>query len=131
MTPCPFCDIDATRVFYESQLVVGLWDAHPVGPGHALLVTRRHVASWFDASPGERADLLEGIAAARMAIEKHHTPDGYNIGVNVGEAAGQTIFHLHVHVIPRRRGDVSDPRGGVRYVIPAKANYLAAFEAPL
>jgi superfamily II DNA or RNA helicase/diadenosine tetraphosphate (Ap4A) HIT family hydrolase len=125
MTSCPFCEVDTDRIFYESHLILGLWDAFPVAPGHALLVTRRHVASWFDASPGERAELLEGIVAARQAIEKHHTPDGYNIGVNVGEAAGQTVPHLHVHVIPRTTGDVPDPRGGVRCVIPGKANYLA------
>jgi diadenosine tetraphosphate (Ap4A) HIT family hydrolase len=124
MSSCPFCEIDANRIFYESHLVVGLWDAFPVSPGHALLVTRRHVASWFDASSGERAELLDGIVAARKAIDEHHAPDGYNIGVNVGAAAGQTVAHLHLHVIPRRTGDVPNPRGGVRFVIPAKADYL-------
>ena len=69
VTTCPFCELEGSRIFYESHLVVGLWDAHPVAPGHALIVTRRHVASWFEASSGERAELLDGIVAARTEIE--------------------------------------------------------------
>jgi len=121
---CPFCRPDAGRVFFESDLVVGLWDAFPVTPGHALLVPRRHIASWFDASREERVALTEAIDVARAAIVRGHDPDGFNVGINVGEAAGQTVFHLHVHVIPRYRGDVPDPRGGVRHVVPSRANYL-------
>jgi diadenosine tetraphosphate (Ap4A) HIT family hydrolase len=112
-------------MFLQSELVFGLWDAFPVAPGHALLVTRRHVATWFDASTSERQALSEAIEHARSAILRKNTPDGFNVGINVGEAAGQTIHHLHVHVIPRHRGDVFDPRGGVRHVIPSRANYLA------
>ena len=123
---CPFCDVAADRCFYQGERVVGLWDAFPVSDGHALLVTRRHVASWFEATAEERQELLEAVDAAKAAIEASHTPDGYNIGINIGRAAGQTIFHLHVHVIPRYTGDVPDPRGGVRHVIPDRANYLAA-----
>jgi superfamily II DNA or RNA helicase/diadenosine tetraphosphate (Ap4A) HIT family hydrolase len=107
-------------------LVRALWDAHPVSPGHALVLPRRHVTAWFDATPDEQAALLAATDAVRHEIERHHTPDGYNLGVNVGEAAGQTVVHLHLHVIPRYLGDVPDPRGGVRHVIPHKANYLAS-----
>ena len=82
------------------------------------------VATWFEATREEQIAILDGIEAAKHAIEQQHTPQGYNIGINVGAAGGQTIFHLHVHVIPRYDGDVEDPRGGVRYVIPSKANYL-------
>jgi diadenosine tetraphosphate (Ap4A) HIT family hydrolase len=83
------------------------------------------VASWFEATDEERAALNEAIDIARQAIEAAgHRPDGYNIGINVGGAAGQTVPHLHVHVIPRYRGDVEDPTGGVRHVIPSKGNYL-------
>jgi diadenosine tetraphosphate (Ap4A) HIT family hydrolase/HKD family nuclease len=122
---CPFCDPDPSRVFHEGKLVLGLWDAFPVSPGHALIVPRRHVATWFDASDDERTALNDAIAVARAAIESAgHRPDGYNVGFNVGEAAGQTVPHLHVHVIPRYRGDMEDPRGGVRHVIPSKGNYL-------
>jgi len=104
--------------------VIGVWDAFPVAPGHALLVPKRHVRSWFDASVEERLALTKAIDVARFAIEANFHADGYNIGINSGEAAGQTIFHLHVHVIPRIIGDVLDPRGGVRHVIPHKGNYL-------
>jgi len=121
---CPFCTPNADKVFYESLLVVGLWDGFPVSPGHALLVPRRHVASWFDATDAEKAALMTGIDAAKATIEAAFSPSAYNIGINVGCAAGQTVFHLHVHVIPRYVDDVPDPRGGVRHVIPGKANYL-------
>src|SRR3984893_4491154 len=121
---CPFCSPDAGRVFYRDSLVTGLWDGFPVTPGHALLMPIRHVPSWFEASKEERMSLMRGIDAARLAIESGFGADGYNIGINNGEAAGQTVMHLHVHVIPRRRGDMQDPRGGVRHVIPEKANYI-------
>jgi superfamily II DNA or RNA helicase/HKD family nuclease len=88
------------------------------------------VADWFGATPEEQGELLRAIEAAKQAIEAKHAPDGYNIGINVGPAAGQTVFHVHVHVIPRYRGDVADPRGGVRYVIPERANYLARTPSP-
>jgi diadenosine tetraphosphate (Ap4A) HIT family hydrolase len=102
---------------------MGVWDGFPLSPGHALLVPRRHVGTWFDASPEEQRELLEAIATARGAILERHQPDGFNIGMNLGEAAGQTVPHLHLHVIPRYRGDVEDPRGGVRWVLPQKAAY--------
>jgi superfamily II DNA or RNA helicase/diadenosine tetraphosphate (Ap4A) HIT family hydrolase len=110
-------------------LVLGLWDAFPVSEGHALLVTKRHVPTWFEATREEQAELLSALAIAREAVLTRHRPDGFNIGVNIGEAAGQTVPHLHVHLIPRRRGDVVDPGGGVRHVIPARANYLLSKDA--
>src|SRR2546427_12374066 len=104
MMSCPFCAPDTQRVFYDDDpVVLCLWDGFPVADGHALVVTRRHVATWFEASRNEQASLLEGIAIARAAILQKHAPDGFNIGVNVGPAAGQTVPHLHVHVIPRYR----------------------------
>lgn len=127
---CPFCIPGADRAFFQSDLVLAQWDAFPVSPGHALLVTRRHVPTWFDATPSEQQALTAALADVRTAIEQRAqregrpAPDGYNIGINAGAAAGQTIFHLHVHVIPRYAGDVADARGGVRHVIPSKANYL-------
>lgn len=124
MADSPFVNPDPERVFYQSDLVIGLWDGFPVSPGHALIVPRRVVATWFEATREEQVAILDGVEAAKSAIEKRLTPDGYNIGINVGAAGGQTIFHLHVHVIPRFHGDVEDPRGGVRYVVPSKANYL-------
>lgn len=120
---CPFCAPAATRVFLERPLVRGLWDAYPVTEHHALLVTRRHVATWFDANDDERSALLDAIDAAREAIETLRRVDGFNVGFNAGAAAGQTVPHLHVHVIPRSVGDMDDPAGGVRHVIPRKAKY--------
>jgi superfamily II DNA or RNA helicase/HKD family nuclease/diadenosine tetraphosphate (Ap4A) HIT family hydrolase len=101
-------------------MVIGLWDAHPVNPGHALLVPTRHVEDWFGATIEEKAALLDAVTEARRAIEDRYKPDGFNIGVNVGRAAGQTILHLHVHVIPRYLGDMPNPAGGVRHVVPAR-----------
>jgi diadenosine tetraphosphate (Ap4A) HIT family hydrolase len=100
-----------------------LWDGYPVSPGHALVVPRRHVADWWGTSAGERRELIEALDAARRAIVARHRPDAFNVGMNLGEAAGQTVLHLHIHVIPRYRGDLPDPRGGVRWVLPDRAAY--------
>src|SRR5687768_11870959 len=105
-TSCPFCARGGDDVFHRGRLVVGLWDAFPVSPGHALLVPIRHVLTWFDATRDERAELLESIDVARQRIRDRYEPAGFNIGVNVGDAAGQTVPHLHVHVIPRYPHDV-------------------------
>lgn len=120
---CPFCTPDQDRIFFRGKLTMGLWDAFPVSPGHALLVPFRHVATWFDATRQERIELFDALDIAREHVMRHYQPHGFNIGVNVGQVGGQTIPHLHVHLIPRYRGDVPDPRGGVRWVIPEKALY--------
>jgi diadenosine tetraphosphate (Ap4A) HIT family hydrolase len=120
---CVFCSPPHDRLFHRGRLVFGVWDQYPVSPGHALIIPRRHVASWFEATEEERIELMSSVSDARRAIEQIHHPNGYNLGVNVGDAAGQTVFHLHVHVIPRYHGDVPSPRGGVRHVIPEKADY--------
>jgi superfamily II DNA or RNA helicase/diadenosine tetraphosphate (Ap4A) HIT family hydrolase/HKD family nuclease len=125
---CPFCAITPDRLLYSGDLVIGFADAFPVSPGHTLVAPKRHVASWFDASREERIALIDAIEHVKDIIERTRRPDGYNIGVNAGAAAGQTVFHLHVHVIPRYAGDLSDPRGGIRAVIPGRANYLSASE---
>jgi len=122
---CPFCDIDGPEIVWSSALSVAFRDRHPVSPGHTLLIPRRHVPTWWEADPEEQADLLEGLRAVKERLDASldPRPDGYNIGINAGEAAGQTVMHLHVHLIPRRRGDTEDPRGGVRGVIPGKQRY--------
>jgi diadenosine tetraphosphate (Ap4A) HIT family hydrolase len=99
-------------------------DAFPVSPGHTLIVPRRLVATWFDASVDERAALVDLLDVVKQQLDAELHPDGYNVGFNAGEAAGQTVAHLHLHVIPRYRGDVEDPRGGIRHVMPGKGNYL-------
>ena len=121
---CPFCTIESSRVFYTGVSVFAIWDQYPVSPGHALLIPRRHIASWFDATQEEQHELLQAVSSVREQILQRFQADGFNIGINDGTAAGQTVRHLHVHLIPRYRGDVPDPAGGVRYVIPEKANYL-------
>jgi superfamily II DNA or RNA helicase/diadenosine tetraphosphate (Ap4A) HIT family hydrolase len=125
---CPFCPIDSQRILFRhsvgSASVVALWDGFPVSPGHLLIVPVRHVPTWFDASPEEHHALTDALEIAKSLIESQFQPQGYNIGINVGAAAGQTVSHLHVHLIPRYQGDVPDPRGGVRHVIPQLANYL-------
>jgi diadenosine tetraphosphate (Ap4A) HIT family hydrolase len=123
-SPCPFCTPDPGRVFHRGRTVFALWDAFPVNAGHALIIPYRHVGSWFDATPEEQEEILRTISLVRERIEASHAPAGYNIGVNVGREAGQTVDHLHVHVIPRYQGDVPDPTGGVRNVIPSRGNYL-------
>lgn len=121
---CPFCNLPSSRIVFSNSLVVALWDGFPVSPGHLLIVPKRHVATWFEANEDEQREIWQAIEKGKEAICQLYQPDGFNIGINVGEAAGQTVPHLHLHIIPRYQGDVPDPRGGVRYVIPHKANYL-------
>jgi diadenosine tetraphosphate (Ap4A) HIT family hydrolase len=125
---CVFCAVAQARIAWSSPLIIALWDAFPVSPGHALVVPRRHAASWRDLTPDEKTAILAGVDAIRRSIDARHRPDGYNIGCNDGVAAGQTVMHFHMHVIPRYRGDVPDPRGGVRLVLPEKAAYWQSGE---
>jgi diadenosine tetraphosphate (Ap4A) HIT family hydrolase len=118
----PFLHVPETDWIAANALAFAISDRFPVSLGHTLVVTRRVVVSWFDATAAERAALLDLVDTVRQRLDVSHRPAGYNVGVNVGEAAGQTVAHLHVHVIPRYRGDVDDPRGGVRHVIPGKGN---------
>lgn len=121
---CPFCKVESEReIIASSPLSVAFFDGFPVSPGHALIISKRHVSSFFDLSQEERQDLLNLADSVKQIVEERYHPDGYNIGVNVGEAAGQSIFHVHMHLIPRYQGDVPNPRGGVRGVIPDKQNY--------
>jgi len=98
-------------------------DGYPVFPGHTLVIARRHVGSLFDLTEVEQADLLVVLGAAKKDLDAEFRPDAYNIGVNDGAAAGQTVAHLHSHLIPRYRGDRPDPRGGIRWIFPDKADY--------
>ena len=120
---CPFCTVPADRVVAATDLTVTIRDAYPVSPGHTLVITRRHVETFFEATADEQAAVLLAVALAKVDLDREHQPAGYNIGINVGVVAGQTVMHVHVHVIPRYPGDVADPRGGVRHVIPGKGYY--------
>jgi diadenosine tetraphosphate (Ap4A) HIT family hydrolase len=121
--PCPFCAIPAARVIDSNDLAFAVEDAFPVAPGHTLIIVRRHVESFFALTPEEVAAVMELLGRAKGRLDASSGPDGYNIGVNVGRAAGQTVMHVHVHLIPRHVGDVADPRGGIRHVIPGKGGY--------
>ena len=109
-----------------NDLAFAVEDRFPVTEGHALVVTRRPVRDWNSASDKEKEAVMALADEVMARLRERYRPDGFNVGINIGEAAGQTVPHLHVHVIPRYTGDVPDPRGGVRAVIPDKANYLEA-----
>ena len=122
----PFLQRPFSDWIVSNDLAFAIRDKYPVTLNHTLVVPKRVVATWFDATADERTALIALIDEVWRLLEAGTPrPDGYNIGINVGEAAGQTVRHLHVHVIPRYRGDVPDPRGGVRHVIPGKGNYFA------
>jgi len=120
---CPFCTLPASRIVKENDHALLIRDAYPVSPGHSLVIPKRHIGSWFEASAEERGAMLALIDQAKAMIDVELAPDSYNIGINDGSAAGQTVPHLHMHLIPRFQGDVPDPRGGVRWVIADKAKY--------
>lgn len=123
MTACAFCSLDPAHIVASNDLAVAIRDRYPVSHGHSLIIPRRHVVSFFEATPAEQAALLSLVSQAKAGLAAELKPDGYNIGINDGPAAGQTVPHLHVHLIPRFKGDRPDPRGGVRWMFPEKADY--------
>lgn len=104
----------------SNELAFAIRDRDPVSDGHTLVIPKRLVVDFFGTTDDERLALFALVDEVKRALDATHRPDGYNVGFNAGESAGQTVFHLHVHVIPRYRGDVADPRGGVRHVIPGR-----------
>jgi superfamily II DNA or RNA helicase/diadenosine tetraphosphate (Ap4A) HIT family hydrolase len=132
MTNTPFLSIAQNQWTLSNELAFAIRDGFPVSPGHTLVITKRLVATWFEATQAEQIALMSLVNDVKqlLDIELDPKPDGYNVGFNSGESAGQTVMHLHVHVIPRYSGDVQDPRGGVRHVIPQKANYLLGSSNP-
>ena len=120
---CPFCQMPPERVLLQDELTFAVRDGFPVSPGHTLILTRRHIQSYAEATPEELAALLHTLAEVRKALDLEFHPDGYNVGINDGVAAGQTVMHMHMHLIPRYQGDVANPRGGVRHCIPGKGCY--------
>ena len=121
MLNCAFCQIK--EVILENDLALAFYDTYPVNKGHLLIIPKRHVEQYFDLTNQERAAIDQLLFEGKKLLDEQYQPDGYNIGVNCGESAGQTIFHVHVHLIPRYKNDLEDPRGGVRGVIPAKRIY--------
>jgi diadenosine tetraphosphate (Ap4A) HIT family hydrolase len=122
----PFLARPRSEWVASNDLAFAIRDAYPVTPGHTLVVPHRLIATWFETTRAEQVALFALVDVVRQALEVEFHPDGYNVGFNAGEAAGQTVMHLHLHVIPRYKGDSEDPRGGVRHVIPGKGNYLKA-----
>ena len=120
---CPFCSFPAIRIVEQNAHAVLIVDGYPVSPGHSLVISKRHVGSFFEVTEVERASLFALLDRAKKLVAHQHRPDGYNTGINDGAAAGQTVPHLHIHLIPRYDGDHPDLRGGVRWVIPEKADY--------
>ncbi len=119
----PFYPLNPDRVVFEDERVIAFYDRYPVSPGHTLVVAKQVTASHFDLSPDVRQQMWDAVAKVRELLQQLYQPDGFNIGLNDGAAAGQTIGHAHIHVIPRYAGDQADPRGGVRWIFPEKAKY--------
>jgi diadenosine tetraphosphate (Ap4A) HIT family hydrolase len=120
---CPFCPPREHEVLETHPLAVAIRDSYPLTRGHSLVIPRRHVSSFFELTTDERLAILELLDRSKVMLDSEYAPDAYNIGINDGAAAGQTVMHLHVHLIPRYKGDADDPRGGVRWIFPAKAAY--------
>lgn len=124
----PFLELPPAGWVASNELAFAIRDRYPVSRGHTLVIPRREAATWFDATVDEQHAILALVDEVKRALDLELHPDGYNVGFNAGEAAGQTVMHLHVHVIPRYRGDVADPRGGIRHVVPHLGNWQALRE---
>jgi len=120
---CPFCSLPPSRIVDQNEFTMVIRDGFAVSPGHTLIIPKRHVGSFFDLAASEVDAMTSLLKVAKVKLDEEFGPDSYNIGVNDGPAAGQTVPHVHMHLIPRYKGDVQDPRGGVRWLIPDKADY--------
>lgn len=120
---CPFCNPGPDDIVLQNEAAYTQCDKYPVSPGHLLIIPKRHIPSIFEATSREIDDLWDLVFRAKEYLDQKYSPEGYNIGINDGESAGQTVMHLHIHLIPRYKGDMDDPRGGVRGVIPEKQKY--------
>ncbi len=118
---CPFCE--PKESILDGNHLYARFDKYPVTKGHTLIIPFRHVEDYFKATNQEKTELIAMIDKVKKILDYRYKPDGFNIGVNCGDAAGQTIKHLHIHIIPRYKGDIEDPSGGVRGVIPTRQKY--------
>ena len=124
MDECFFCKSIKNNDFYlENELAIARLDDFPVNKGHLEVILKRHIKDWWGTTLEEKIAIFNLLEEAKKMIDDKYSPDGYNIGMNLGEKAGQSVMHLHVHLIPRYDGDVENPRGGVRGIIPEKQNY--------
>jgi len=120
---CFFCKLEPSRVLDSNDHCIVIRDGFPISRGHTLVIAKRHVGSFFDLGAEELQALMDLVESAKESLDAEYAPDAYNIGINDGPAAGQTVPHVHVHLIPRYDGDCEDPRGGVRWIMPDKAKY--------
>jgi len=120
---CPFCNFPASKTILTNSFALAIYDGYPISPGHTLIIPKRHIASFFELTAEEQTAMLALLAEMRQILQKERNPDGFNIGINDGVAAGQTVMHLHIHLVPRYADDMPDPRGGVRWIFPDKAAY--------
>ncbi|UFS72054.1 HIT family protein [Geomonas sp. RF6] len=129
LSACPFCS-PSPSIVAANEYAIAIRDGFPLSPGHTLIIPKRHLASFFEATADERTALFALLEEVRELLLQERSPDGFNIGINDGPAAGQTVMHLHIHLIPRYAGDMEDPRGGVRWIFPDKAAYWKDGEKP-
>lgn len=120
---CLFCNIEKERIVIGNELAYAIYDKFPVNDGHILIIPKKHYKEYFDVDVQTKNELWKLVDICKEILDEKYNPDGYNIGINCGEAAGQTVMHLHIHMIPRYKGDIENPRGGVRGVIPNKRIY--------
>ena len=124
MKDCIFCNLEHSRIEDRNEFFVAIKDLYPVTEGHTLIIPSRHVESFFELSKDEQIAMLDMLSSQKEELSQLDTSiTGFNVGINDGEDAGQTIMHCHIHLIPRRKGDMESPRGGVRGVIPGKQSY--------
>lgn len=117
---CPFCTLPPSQVVLANTTCLAFFDRSPVTPGHLLIISRAHRLDWFALTPAEQRDMAALVRRGKALLAAKYHPAGYNIGLNCGAVAGQTVFHCHCHLIPRYVGDTPNPRGGVRGVIPVR-----------
>ena len=115
--------MDQDRIVIENETAYAVFDGFPVSKGHMLIISKKHIKDYFELVLEDKEDLWKLVDQCKKIVDKKFKPDGYNIGINCGKAAGQTVMHLHIHLIPRFKGDIENPRGGVRGVIPKKRIY--------
>lgn len=130
VSTCYFCTLDCTRIIASNNHAFAIIDGFPISTGHALIIPKRHISSLFEATREERDSLFDLLEQIKVELQEKYKADGFNIGINDGTAAGQTVMHLHIHLIPRYTGDQTDPRGGVRWIFPDKAAYWKSEERP-
>ena len=120
---CPFCNYNNLKIFLRNELCFAIYDKTPVSKGHTLIIPFRHFDNYFQATRNEKIAIMDLTENVKVVLDNKYHPDGYNLGVNIGKWSGQTVWHVHYHIIPRYQGDIENPRGGVRGVIPDKRIY--------